>query len=403
MPSKILVLCVDRDDDLGAKTQIKGPIIGKEENIKAAQALILADPAESDANAIFEGVRIFSEIKDAVEVVTLTGHRRRGYKADKIIAKQLEEVLKKYDKVDGVYLVTDGADDEELIPVIQSQIKIVSKKTLIIRQAKELEKSYYVIKEVLRDPHFARIIFGLPGIILLTVAFLQELGFQIIILLIGIYLMFKGFGLEDPLLNALRGFRETTSIERASFPLYIGSVLTFILAIWSGLEKLSAVEGEVLLTQGAAFVEGAIGLFIISIVLFLMGRIGDMHYRQEVLKIRKYAMSIVTVLAVWLVIAKAMEFVFYHLLLDEFLLYIGLAFLLSIVGISLVRRLYLSKYVVARLKKNLDVYDINGNMIGTLREISRKDRKIQVDGEKEKFKVPFSRIILVKDFVAVRL
>ncbi|NYZ80116.1 DUF373 family protein, partial [Candidatus Micrarchaeota archaeon] len=91
--SKVLVLCVDRDDDVGKKTKIKGPIIGEKNNLEVATALITADPGESDGNTMFEAVRVFRELKkDAVDVVTLTGHPSRGYAADKILAAQLDAV-----------------------------------------------------------------------------------------------------------------------------------------------------------------------------------------------------------------------------------------------------------------------------------------------------------------------
>jgi putative membrane protein len=59
---KQLVICIDRDDDIGRKTKISGPVIGIEKNIKAAEALALADPADTDLNAIFGAVKIAKEI-----------------------------------------------------------------------------------------------------------------------------------------------------------------------------------------------------------------------------------------------------------------------------------------------------------------------------------------------------
>ncbi len=45
-----LVLAIDRDNDLGRKTGIRSPVIGREANLAAAQELGLADPEESDTN-----------------------------------------------------------------------------------------------------------------------------------------------------------------------------------------------------------------------------------------------------------------------------------------------------------------------------------------------------------------
>ena len=405
MAKKVLVLCIDRDDDIGRKIKRKGPIIGEKENIETAKELIEADPEESDANAIFAAVKTYREIKsDALDVVTLTGHVSRGYKADKIILSQLDEVLKKYKKVDGVILVTDGSDDDQVIPLILSKTKILSKKTVIIKQAKELEKSYYVIKQLLQEPTFARIIFGLPGIIILTIAFLQQLGVQIILFLIGAYLILKGFGIEESILNGFRNFEETTSIERASFPLYIGALLLFLLGLWAGIEDIS--NYQTILKQSAGFISGFIGLFTLGMLLFLAGRIGDMHYRKEEWKIKKYSMSTVTVLALWLVIQKASELVIGKILVDEFLFWMILTFILSIIGLDIVKKIYTKKYITNRLKKGLEVYNADGDYVGELTEISRKNQAITIKTEEDKkIRVPFTRIALVQpnEFAIVRV
>ena len=60
---RILVLCVDSDDDLGVKAGIKTPILGRDENINSALSLALKDPEEPDANAIFEAVRIYDRLR----------------------------------------------------------------------------------------------------------------------------------------------------------------------------------------------------------------------------------------------------------------------------------------------------------------------------------------------------
>lgn len=399
---KILVLCVDRDDDLGKKAGIKGPIIGKDKNIEAAKKLLLADPSEADGNAIFEAVRIFDDTKDAVEIATLTGHSSRGYKSDKAISQQLQSVLKKH-KADGVYLVTDGADDDQIIPVIQSQTKIISKKTLIIKQAKELEKSYYVLKEVLKDPTFARLIFGLPGLIFLVLAFFQEFGVRIIIFAVGGYLIIKGFGIEDKILEAFKFFRATTSVDRASFPLYIAAFLMGLLSLWAGTEKVVSVVEPNILKQGAIFLNGFLPFFIICMILFFLGRIGDMHFRGEPLKLKKYGLTIITVLATGLVLFKAGSLILGEIQMDEFVIWVLFAFVGSIAGLNLVRKAYIKRYVAARLQKGMTVYDQSGNKIGSIFDFNKKMNQAIVElKDKEKARVPFSKILLVKDFVAVK-
>ena len=49
---RTLVISVDRDNDLGMKTAIRGPVIGRKNVLTAALKLGIADPEESDTNAI---------------------------------------------------------------------------------------------------------------------------------------------------------------------------------------------------------------------------------------------------------------------------------------------------------------------------------------------------------------
>ncbi|MEC8913665.1 MAG: DUF373 family protein, partial [Candidatus Thermoplasmatota archaeon] len=49
---RTLVLTVDRDNDLGVKAGIRGPVIGRKPTLTAALRLGIADPEESDTNAI---------------------------------------------------------------------------------------------------------------------------------------------------------------------------------------------------------------------------------------------------------------------------------------------------------------------------------------------------------------
>jgi putative membrane protein len=53
---RTLVLCVDRDDDLGRKVGIDGPVVGRDAVEEAARRLALADPEDSDANGLFAAV-----------------------------------------------------------------------------------------------------------------------------------------------------------------------------------------------------------------------------------------------------------------------------------------------------------------------------------------------------------
>ncbi len=53
----LLVIAIDRDNDLGRKTGIRSPVLGREPNVKAALELGLADPEESDTNTMLAAIK----------------------------------------------------------------------------------------------------------------------------------------------------------------------------------------------------------------------------------------------------------------------------------------------------------------------------------------------------------
>ena len=180
---KTLVLCVDRDDDLGTKTGISGPVIGREENLEASMALGLADPEEVDANTILSGLQLYDDLvkrgMDA-EIATISGDTHVGFQSDLILTTQLENVLEVV-KPDRAILVSDGAEDEAIYPVISSRVKVDSVKRVYVKQSRSIEGTYYMIVRTLQDEKMRRrwivplslvlIIWGLLSLIVKIVQF----------------------------------------------------------------------------------------------------------------------------------------------------------------------------------------------------------------------------------------
>ena len=155
---KILVLCVDRDDDLGVKAGINGPVIGRKENLDAAMALGLADPEEVDTNTIFSGLQLYDDLTKRgieAEISTISGDSHVGFQSDLILTTQLENVLEVV-KPDRAILVSDGAEDESIYPVISSRVKIDSVKKVYVKQSKSIEGTYYMIVKTLQDEKMRR-------------------------------------------------------------------------------------------------------------------------------------------------------------------------------------------------------------------------------------------------------
>ena len=221
-PERILILCVDRDDDLGMKAGINTPVLGRKENVNAAASLALRDPEEADANAMFEAVRIYDNMKkntkeeEAHEVATIAGSDLRGIEADRQLVAELTEVLEVFPATD-VILVTDGYTDEMVLPLIESRVPVTSVRRIVIQHSKSIEESAALfsryMKLLVENPRYSRMILGLPGILFLVLGVLWvynmlTFAVQAIIVIVGAFLVVRGFGLDKQTINFYKWVKE---------------------------------------------------------------------------------------------------------------------------------------------------------------------------------------------------
>jgi putative membrane protein len=99
-------------------------------------------------------------------------------RADRKLAEELDEVIAAV-RPDHIILVSDGAEDEQILPLLQSRAKVAHVHRSVVKQAPRLEGFYYVITRLLDDPKQAR-------------RFVLPLGIVVLVLAMGY--LFKAFG-----------------------------------------------------------------------------------------------------------------------------------------------------------------------------------------------------------------
>lgn len=216
---RVLILCVDRDDDIGVKTKVKTPLLGREENLKAAVSLALQDPEEAGANALFEAVRIYDGLKDKVgenhQIATIAGSELRGVEADRKLVAELTTVLKNF-PASGVVLVTEGFTDETVLPLVRSKVPVMSVRRVTMRHSNAIEETAAVFSRYLKmlaeNPHYSRIVLGLPGILTIVFGILwyfNQLFYASVafLIIIGSFLFVKGFGFDKKMRTLYEGIR----------------------------------------------------------------------------------------------------------------------------------------------------------------------------------------------------
>ncbi|MCS6770015.1 MAG: DUF373 family protein [Candidatus Caldarchaeum sp.] len=297
---RLLVIAVDRDDDLGQKTGLKGPVFGREACLEAAVKLALADPEDPDANAIFYAVKTYDELKKREEnlevgVVILTGSPKEGLEADIRVFNQLREVLEKFPAQRCVF-VSDGETDAIVAPIISSQLGIVSVQRVAVRQSQTVEQSWLILGKYLRlgltDPRYAKFILGIPGGFIALSAVLSTFGLAqptILLLFLGLLLFFWGFRVDIHLSRFFTGFYRISQMpamgQIRAFA-YLSAAASLLVALYLGvtasynaytslnltpdeLQDLGVVLSAAL-KLGGAFISSSIDLIAVSALVIVL-------------------------------------------------------------------------------------------------------------------------------------
>jgi putative membrane protein len=281
----LLVLCVDRDNDFGTKAGIQSPVVGREANLKAAGALALADPEDSDTNSLYGAIKIFDELlskgKDA-EVVTICGSQRVGPHSDTLIAEQLDEVISKL-KVDRAVFVTDGAEDEFILPLVTSRVRVEAVQRIVVRQHKDLEGTYYIIKKAFEDDKLKRsllIPLSLALIVYGVFAFYgrSDQGLGAITAIVGLYLVAKMVHIGEVVSGVLRDLYHALAAGKFTvFTSVIGALLLVTGAI-NALQLLPPDPNRLAYTM--AFAALMLWWIVAAALVHIAGRTVDVYLRE---------------------------------------------------------------------------------------------------------------------------
>ena len=286
-----LIICIDRDNDLGEKAGVLSPIIGRAANIDAAIRLATSDPEDSDTNTIFGGINVYDKLNAEnieAEIVSIAGDKVVGIMADKKIADQLDMILEKL-KPQRAILVSDGAEDESVLPIIQSRIKVDGVHRIIVKQHENLESTYYIIKKAFNDPKISHTFFMPLGLVFVIYAISlyydrPEFAVMSIVGAIGLYMLFRS-GVDD----AIDGFRASIMDSlhggKITFVMYLAAIILSIIGtIQGGIElwnfyNQAITVGYLIMLMG--YINASIWWYILAGVLINSGKIIDIHLSKE--------------------------------------------------------------------------------------------------------------------------
>jgi len=281
--NRLLVICVDRDDDIGIKAGVTTPVVGRNSCIEAAQRLALEDPEDADSNSIFAAVKTFEDLISKgyqAEVAVVSGTENKGVQADEKIVSQVRSIMEKF-SANGAIIVSDGEDDETVIPIIQNVLPIVSVKRVVMRVSRTVEYSYAVLgrylKAIVFDSKYSKFFLGVPGILLViggiaTVFGLTKEIFAVLISILGGTFLIRAFDVD-------RAWSHWTKPTPAGFIRIFTLVAGILLILASITAGVSAVNPQITTTKPDELLKlvmskQIIGLFVSGMLPFLWMGIG---------------------------------------------------------------------------------------------------------------------------------
>ncbi|TLX94812.1 MAG: DUF373 family protein [Thaumarchaeota archaeon] len=283
--SRLLVVCVDRDDDIGSKAGVTTPVVGRNACIDAAQRLALEDPEDADSNSIFAAVKTFEDLVSKgyqAEVAIISGTENKGVQGDEKIVSQVKNIIEKF-SANGAVIVSDGEDDESVIPIIQNVLPVVSVKRVVMRVSRSVEYSYAVLGRYLKaiafDSKYSKFFLGVPGILLLIGGIATVIGmtreiFAVLVSILGGAFLIRAFDVD-------RAWSHWTKPTPAGFIRIFTLVAGILLILASLTAGLAAVNPEITSAKPDNILKlvmdkKTVGLFVSGMLPFLWMGIGCM-------------------------------------------------------------------------------------------------------------------------------
>ena len=285
--NKLLVICIDRDNDVGEKAGIVTPVIGRDACIEAAQRLALEDPEDADSNSIFAAIKTYEDLISKgyqAEVITVAGVKSRGVQADEKILEETKKALEKF-SANGAVIVSDGEDDESVVPVIQNILPVISVQRVVMKVSRSVEYSYAVfgkyLKMIAYDSKYSKFFLGVPGILLLIGGVATVLGYTaeitaVLVSILGGAFLIRAFDID----RAWSHWAKPTPMGFIRIFTLVAGILIILSSVPAGInsvdkeildsetEILAIISNEVIIGQ---FISGALPILWIGLGAIFAG------------------------------------------------------------------------------------------------------------------------------------
>jgi putative membrane protein len=279
-----LVVCLSRGTPLA---DADSPVVGRDAIERLVTTVGVDDPEDSRVNCLLEGLRVARDLDDETVVTALSG-TGDAVSSNREIARQVDDIVTKYDP-DSAIVVVDSAEDERLVPIIESRVPVDAVDRVVVRQARDIESTYYLLKQFLADEELRKTVLVPVGLALLAfpalLAVFDSITVSIgaIAAVVGLFLLYKGLSIDVLLANLSGNIREALYAGQVSLVTYVVAGGLALVGIFVGLLGVSSARtgeiGELIL--GMQFVYDAIPWLTGAALIASAGRLLDEFIRDD--------------------------------------------------------------------------------------------------------------------------
>ena len=188
-------------------------------------------------------------------------------------------------KANGVILITDGAEDEYILPIIQSRIKISSISRVSVKQSKELEDSYYRLLKILDDEKVQKQFFLPIALVLIVWAFfvligMAASGFGAILFTLGAYLLIRVFRWERNIAKIWEEVKSSFLTGKLSVYTYILAIVVIVAFAYFSYDNTN-LDSDVMLVPILQFLYHMVWGIVIAGLIAIFGYVIDNYVKDK--------------------------------------------------------------------------------------------------------------------------
>ena len=283
-----LVICIDRSGAIGRATNVPMPVAGWE----AVRSLVtdagLSDPEDASVNCLLESLRVARDLRDEREesvVAVVSAESETPVGADRSIASQLDDLVDRYDPRAAV-VVVDSAEDERVLPIVESRMPVDSVDRVVVRQARDIESTYYLLKQFLADEQLRSTILVPFGVALLLLPalfywFSPAEAMAGVAGLLGAALLYKGLAIDRFVAGMPERVREALYAGQVSIVTYVVAAGLALVGGFFGVLSASELGSATRIVEVMEFTYAAVPWFAVAGVTAAVGRLLDELIRDE--------------------------------------------------------------------------------------------------------------------------